>query len=345
MANVGTLIKPVPLDAAGKRPNLGAVPLPMNLFSHSDQTGEWQNAVPQGGSSTGWAGRLADRIYVPGCSPTSSGGGYAGFPPSIGISGNALQLIGHCTQPTTVSTTNFGLIGMDHTPVSDARMAGLQNMLSLRSGVTLIQAAQSSMQSAIDVAKVIDQASNQPPIPGFPNTGLGNQLSQVASIIRMQGTLGTNRQIFFCSQGGYDTHSDEIRTQAQLLTELAQAMAAFDAALGTLNMLPNVTTFTESEFNRTFQPNGNAGTDHAWGTHTMVMGGAVKGGQVFGKYPQLVLVGPDDSGDRGNWVPSTSIDQYGGAMAKWFGLQGNADLDYVFPNLANFNYNTLKIFG
>ncbi len=346
VANVGPLIKPVPLDSTGKHPNLNAVPLPVNLFSHSDQTGEWQNGVPQGGSSTGWAGRLADRIYVPGCSPASSPGGYAGFPPSIGISGNSLQLIGHCTQPTTVSTSNFGLIGMDHTAIADARMTGLQNMLSLKSGVTLIQAAQNSMTSAIEVAKIIDQASSQTPITGFPNTDLGNQLAQVANIIRMQGALGTNRQIFFCSQGGYDTHSDELKQQGQLLADLAQAMAAFDTALGALNLLPNVTTFTESEFNRTFQPNGNAGTDHAWGTHTMVMGGAVKGGQIFGKYPQLVLTGPDDSGDRGNWVPSTSVDQYGGAMAKWFGVQAQADLDYVFPNLVNFGYNsTLPIFG
>jgi uncharacterized protein (DUF1501 family) len=100
-----------------------------------------------------------------------------------------------------------------------------------------------------------------------------------------------------------------------------------------------VTTFTESDFGRTFQPNGNAGTDHGWGNHALVMGGAVKGGNLYGTFPTLELSGADDSGNRGTWVPSTSADQYSGALAKWFGL-AQADLDYVFPNLRNFKYET-----
>src|SRR5262249_41671165 len=147
--------------------------------------------------------------------------------------------------------------------------------------------------------------------------------------------LGATRQIFFCSQGGFDTHSDQLPQQAQLLGDLAAAMVAFDTAMGQLGVSNNVTTFTESEFSRTFQPNGNAGTDHAWGSNHIVMGGAVRGGQIYGRYPTLALNTGDDSGDRGNWIPTTSTDQYGGALARWFGLQAS-DMSYVFPNIANF---------
>jgi uncharacterized protein (DUF1501 family) len=110
--------------------------------------------------------------------------------------------------------------------------------------------------------------------------------------------------------------------------------------MGLLSVQSNVTTFTESDFSRTFQPNGNAGSDHGWGSHALIMGGAVNGGNLYGTFPSLTLAGPDDSTTRGTWVPSTSEDQYGGALAKWFGLSAQADLDYVFPNLHNFTYQT-----
>jgi len=115
-----------------------------------------------------------------------------------------------------------------------------------------------------------------------------------------------------------------------LYSQLAAALVAFDQAMSALNTQNSVTTFTESDFSRTFQPNGNAGSDHGWGSHALVMGGAVKGGALYGTYPTLALSGPDDSGNRGTWVPSTSEDQYMGALAKWFGLQPT-DTDYVFP--------------
>jgi uncharacterized protein (DUF1501 family) len=321
VANVGTLVQPVSRGSNGNL--IGTVPL--NLFSHSDQTSEWQNSIPQGGATTGWEGRLVDKIFA---------GGTPAFPPAIGVGGGALQLVGQNqgTQPTTITLKGFSLLA----PTTDAGTGALQNMLNLKSGVTLVQAAQKSMNDAIGVARAIDAAVNgSNPVGTFPNSDIGNQLSQVAQIIQVRASLGATRQIFFCSQGGYDTHSDQLPQQAQLLGDLANAMAAFDTAMGALGVVNNVTTFTESEFSRTFQPNGNAGTDHAWGSNHIVMGGAVKGGQIYGRYPTLALNTTDDSGDRGNWIPTSSTDQYGAALANWFGLQP-ADVPYVFPNYANF---------
>jgi uncharacterized protein (DUF1501 family) len=322
VANVGTLVQPLTRTTYLSPPTQTKVPV--NLFSHSDQTSEWQNSVPQGGATTGWEGRLADKIFT--TTPA--------FPPSVGVGGSALQLVGQNqgTLPAAITLNGFSLLA----PSTDAGTGALQNMLNLKSGVSLVQAAQVSLNVAIGVAKAIDAAvHNSNPVGTFPNSDIGSQLQQVAQIINVRAALGATRQIFFCSQGGFDTHSDQLAQQAQLLGNLAAALVAFDQALGAMGVTNNVTTFTESEFSRTFQPNGNAGTDHAWGSNHIVMGGAVRGGQIYGRYPQLALNTGDDSGDRGNWVPTTSTDQYGAALANWFGLQG-LDSSYVFPNLANF---------
>jgi uncharacterized protein (DUF1501 family) len=325
VANVGTLVQPLTRATYMAPPSQTRVP--MNLFSHSDQTSEWQNAMPQGGATTGWEGRLADRIFA---------NGTPAFPPAIGVGGSALQLVGQNqgTQPQAITLNGFSLLA----PATDAGSTALQNMLNLNSGVTLVQAAQKSLNDAIGVAKAVDAAVHSAGAltTTFPNTDIGSQLSQVAKIIQVRASLGATRQIFFCSQGGYDTHSDQLGQHAQLLGSLAAAMLAFDNAMGQLGTTNNVTTFTESEFSRTFQPNGNAGTDHAWGGHHLVMGGAVRGGQVYGRFPTLALNTADDSGDRGNWIPAVSTDQYGAALANWFGLLP-ADSPYVFPNLTNFS--------
>ncbi len=331
LANVGTLVNTVTRASNG---NLNGA-LPSNLFSHSDQQTEWQNANPgaKSGVVGGWSGRLADKVAT-----------LQSFPPAIGVSGGALQLVGVQTQPTTAGTTGFSLL----TGLTDPRTAALQQMqsLSLSSGVTLVQAVGSSLKSAIDVATTIDNAvkSAGSALAPFPNTDIGTQLQQVAQIIQIRKALGVTRQIFFVSQGGFDTHSNQLPQQVTLLGNLANALAAFDTAVGTLGELPNVTTFTESDFSRTFQPNGNAGTDHAWGSHHIMMGGAVQGGKIYGQFPTLALAGPSDSGNRGNWIPTTSTDQYGGQLAKWFGLAA-ADFDYVFPNLKSFNYATPPFMG
>jgi uncharacterized protein (DUF1501 family) len=165
-------------------------------------------------------------------------------------------------------------------------------------------------------------------------------LQQVAQIIQAQNYLGMNRQIFFCSLGGFDTHTQEINTHNNLYPQLSPALAAFYDATQELGMAQNVTTFTESDFSRTFQPTSGDGSDHAWGSHHLVLGGAVQGGQIFGAFPSFVLAGPDDADVRGRWIPSASIDQYGATLCSWFGIPASA-LPAVFPNLPNFPVTNL----
>ena len=169
----------------------------------------------------------------------------------------------------------------------------------------------------------------------FPaNSDLSSQLQIAAKIIAARETLGMRRQIFFCSVGGYDTHEDELNSQANLFAELSQCMNAFYQATVELNVADRVTLFTASDFGRTFEATGS-GADHAWGSHALVMGGSVKGGDIYGSYPTLVIDGPDDVGE-GRWVPSTSVDEYSSTLAKWFGVSSQSDLVAVLPNIGRF---------
>ena len=166
----------------------------------------------------------------------------------------------------------------------------------------------------------------------------------MAQIIQVQSYLGMRRQIFFCSLGGFDTHAGELETHNNLYPQLSPALAAFYNATQELGMAQNVTTFTESDFSRTFQPTTTDGSDHAWGSHHLVLGGAVQGGQIYGKFPTFELGGPDDTDMRGRWIPTTSIDQYGATLCSWFGIPASA-LATVFPNLANFPAANLGFLG
>ncbi len=172
------------------------------------------------------------------------------------------------------------------------------------------------------------------------NTGIAQQLRQVARLIEGRAVTGAKRQFFFVSMGGYDTHSNTLANQQNLFNQLFAAMKAFYDYTVAAGVANDVTQFTMSDFNRTFNGNANIGVDHAWGGHQLVLGGGVRGGNMYGTFPALVRSGPQDAGSNGSWIPTTSVDQIGSTLGKWFGMP-QADVDQVFPNLANFTTKDL----
>jgi uncharacterized protein (DUF1501 family) len=334
MANVGTLVTPLTQDQYKKQ--LAAIP--SNLFSHLDQQTEWQTSLAQGFGATGWGGRLADAVQ--GCNASS-------FPTIVSVGGNALFATGAQTSPATVTAGQIlGLQGFASNAASNARLAALQNLLSFDNGVSLVQASNSITGSGLSQAQLLNQALTgaKALTTVFPNTSLGQQLLQIAKIINVRTALGMNRQIFFAYLGGFDTHDLELNDQGTGLLQVSQAMKAFYDSTVEIGVAGQVVTFTESDFGRTLQPSGGAtlGTDHAWGSHHFVMGDAVKGGDIYGTFPTLALSGPDDANNRGVWIPTTSLEQYGGTLATWFGVD-SSQLSQVFPNLGNFG-TTLPAF-
>ncbi len=334
VANVGSLVQPTTRTQYLNQ----AAPVPVNLFSHSDQQLQWQTSVPSGRSSTGWAGRAADVIASQNLSK---------FPTFLSVAGNSLMGTGVDTQPVALNPgQSLDLTGFNTSAASVARRAALENLLTLDTGLKLVQTANGILSDSIADAKALGSALGKatPLKTTFPKTGLGAQLQQVAEIIQVRDDLGMRRQIFFCSLGGFDTHTNEINTHKQLYPQLSQALASFSNALQELGVQNDVTTFTESDFSRTFQPTSGDGSDHAWGSHHLVMGGAVQGGDIYGSFPQFALAGPNDTDVRGRWIPTLAIDQYGATLCSWFGI-GSSDLATVFPNLANFSTTNLGFLG
>jgi uncharacterized protein (DUF1501 family) len=332
VANVGTLIKPI--TKAQYQANQS---LPSNLFSHPDQQLEWQNAAQSGATPTGWAGRIADVLntsYNPN-----------GLIPMItSVAGDTLFCNGQASTPVSISPGNLGAAGCSEGAAEcNARQATAQALLTFSSGLTLVQADDAITGNAYNYSKVLAAATASVPKlqTVFPaNNGLAAQLAQVAQVIQVRAALGVTRQIFFAGIGNFDTHSDQLTLQNTLLSQISPAIAAFYQATQELGVTSNVTTFTMSDFSRTYQPNSNTGSDHAWGSHHFVIGGAVKGGKMYGTFPTLALGGPDDSGANGRWVPTTGTVQYAATLAQWFGVSA-AQLPLVFPNIGSFSTSNL----
>jgi uncharacterized protein (DUF1501 family) len=336
LANVGTLVQPTTQQNYQQYQNL-----PQNLFSHEDQQDQWQTTQLAGLPNAGWGGKVADKV---GPALNTS----AQFPPILSVAGNPIFCTGDVTRPFTMSPGSTpGVQGIDSSAAGQARFQALQQLLTFDTGISMVQAASTVTGQSVQEGALLSSAlKNIPAIQTvFPsNNGLASQLKQVAQVLAARGALSVNRQIFFCSLGGFDTHSNQLPTQIALYTQLSQAMSAFYQATQELGVASNVTTFTLSEFSRTFQPGSNGGTDHAWGGHQLMMGGAVKGNAIYGQFPTLTPGGPDDTGSNGRWIPSTSVDQYAATLASWFGV-ASTDLPSIFPNLANFQTSSLGFLG
>ena len=335
VANVGNIVQPTTraqyLNAA--------VNVPTNLFSHPDQTVQMQTAVPGGSSATGWAGRTADALQ--------GLNGNSNFPAAISMSGQQIFTTGSVIQSASlIPGYDMSPAGFNTWPASlaTARQQQLQQILSMDSGMALIQSANDVRKDALDLSAMLKGLAASAPLSTiFPGTQLGQQMKQVAQIMQLRNTTGIKRQVFFCSIGGFDTHGSQGWQQWDLLKQTATAMNALYQASEEMGIGDGVTSFIESEFGRTLQSNGT-GSDHGWGNHFFVMGSAVKGGNLYGQFPDLSLGGPDDSGNRGALLPSTSLDQYGATLAKWFGVP-DSGLDTIFPSLKNFTQRDLGFMG
>jgi uncharacterized protein (DUF1501 family) len=352
VANVGTLTQP--LTRAQYR---AGDPRPYQLFSHSDQQNEWQSSDGRGPSQTGWGGRLADRTAN--LSPGQQ------FPVIASISGITVFTTGNTTRPLVLPQTGginqaLSVIQSDKSGCTndgclvDALRADQDDAMMQ----TLVRSGAKVTKQAVDNSLLL--AADPVLTTTFPTTSLGNQLKQVAKVIKLVGanpSFNVKRQIFFVSFGGFDTHTNQgnqTGTQASLLMQLSQAMNAFYNATVELAVAPQVTTFTVSDFNRTFGPGGNGtGSDHAWGSNQFVMGGSVNGGNIYGSYPVLALgsthpqsVDTDDgAGARGRWVPTTALDQFAATLANWYGPLAPADVPFVFPNIGRFPSSNLGFLG
>jgi uncharacterized protein (DUF1501 family) len=328
LANAGMLVGPV--DKAQVTSPQAATLLPTNLFSHADQVVQMQTGAPNSSKGSGWGGDIADLMQA-----ANAG---ASFPTSISLSGTSLFCAANKVQAAGLQPNNYmDQYAMSFWPqtAADARAQGQKEIVNAASGNQIIDAANRAMADALTVGPMIKGASSAAKFSTqFPQTSLGDQLKEIAQIISLRSQLGVSRQVFFCSLGGFDLHSGQAWNHWNLLSQVSQAMKAFYDTTVELNVSDAVTTFTLSDFGRTLQP-GGTGSDHGWGSHYFIMGGSVKGGDIYGSFPQLVLGGPDDANSRGVLIPTTSVAQYGATLARWFGASGS-EIDLVFPNLQNF---------
>lgn len=339
LCNNGPLVEPLTRttyqNGTGKKP--------LQLFSHSDQVGLFQTAIANTVSQTGWGGRLADK--------TAGLNGSATFPSNISIAGINLLLSGVDTRQLAVADSGTSLANVlqlnaaPTTAEETPRFASFNELRTLDNNFKLVKAASDTRTSSLQTDAALSSV-NPTLTTVFPNTSIGRQLKQVALLIKactdVSAGINMKRQIFFTQIGGFDTHSAELTGQQSLLAQVSQAISAFYAATVELGVQDKVTTFTMSDFGRTFQPAGSGpsvGSDHAWGNNQLIVGGSVQGHTLYGTYPTLALGGPDDtdggSNPRGRWIPTTSVEQYAATLATWYGLS-SADLSAVFPLIGRF---------
>jgi uncharacterized protein (DUF1501 family) len=346
MANVGTLIQPLTKAQYTSK----SASIPKSLFSHNDQQSTWQSGGIEG-TVTGWGGKFGDLLV-------GQNGNESIFT-AISTSGNAVFLAGEHVVQYQVSTNALPAVAINGLAVTSLNgasggPAALKAIIGDTTGVSNFASdyatvvnrslgATSALNGAMGAA-----AAAVPALPTYINpitnaaesNAYAIQLQTVARIIAAAPGLGVKRQVFFVSMGNHDSHDIQNQLQPNNLAKLAQALSWFDGALsnmGGVDMRPAVTSFTASDFNRTFTTNGD-GTDHAWGGHHLVMGGSVRGGDMYGQFPTLGI----DATNFNNpnmvgtaIIPTTSVDQYAATLGSWLGASAT-DLATIFPNLQNY---------
>lgn len=353
--NVGPLAQPITkTDYVGAPP--GSPIIPENLFSHSDQQLLWACGGRSAVARTGWGGRGSATLGT--------------VNPVISVGGNGLFGVEALRSPLVLPSAGsfFGAYGFGPDDLqwepNRLRKEALDALFANPQPVQLGDAYRDQQQTAFEISgrlgdivaslpgdgktpAAIDSAFAPLLVDGQLPTDIAAQLFQVAKLVAANAQVQGSRQMFFAQAGGFDTHDGQVDGgdatkgyHALLLGQLADAMAAFQRAMDNLGMGTQVTLFTHSDFGRTFAPNLSYGSDHAWGTHQLVLGGAVKGRATYGSYPTLVLGGPDDVGVeewelQGRWIPTSSVDQFAATLMSWFGASAS-QLDTILPNLVNF---------
>jgi len=342
--NVGTLVRPISraeyfANATGTRPP--------QLFSHNDQVTQWQTSISDQPPVTGWGGRVAD-ILNANANPTGK------ISMSVSVNGANTFEVGNLVSQYHVSTAGAVTLSGSLMTGTGARVTALKNLLALNHTNLQRTAYADVVERAIATGDLLNSsifatAEGGPPNGNnwvwntpFPITPLGNELKMIARLIQARGPFSMSRQIFFCSDGGYDTHTNQVQlaplnatlgSHANLLNNVSECIFAFQRAMEQLGVGDQVTTFTASDFARTF-PTNSQGSDHGWGGHHFIIGGAVQGRQTYGHLPVMVINGPNDT-NSGRWIPTTAVDQYAATIARWFGVD-EPNITQIFPNIGRF---------
>lgn len=331
LANVGTLVRPV--TKAEYQAGSGSVPA--KLYSHNDQQSTWQSLAPEGASS-GWGGRMGDLFMSANTQPIFT---------TVSAAGNAVFLTGRSVFQYQVGADgpiSVNALSKSWLMGSTSAAPILRNVL-LASGSNDFQAEHTRiMQRSIDTTATLRSAIDASGIPALTtalaNDSLARQLRIVAQMIAAGPKMGLRRQVFMVSIGGFDSHSNQMRDQPVLMSRVASSVDWFLRSLEGVGMLNNATLFTASDFGRTLVSNGD-GSDHGWGSHHFIAGGAVRGTNIYGSFPVTALGTATDVGS-GRLLPTTSVTEYAATLGRWMGLSAS-ELTTVLPNLGNFSNTNL----
>ena len=337
LANVGPLIRPT-TKAQFLTPGHD---LPPQLFSHNDQQDQWQSLRGKAILKSGWGGRVADVLAAQTADQQLA--------LNVSLAGQTFFQAGEVARPYVMGATGATTFaGFGNAAVGQGRRAAFEAIANANYGTVYERAFAGVQRRAVQYADRVNTAlAGAHSFTSLPDSGvtlspLATQLRTVAKMISARSSLTMSRQVFFVSTGGFDTHDGQIDDQPGLLANISDSIRLFHAALTEIGMENSATLFTNSDFGRTLTSNGD-GSDHAWGGVQLVVGGAVRGQQVYGQYP-LLEIGSDQDVGAGRFIPTTSADQYAATLARWFGVQ-DAELPQVAPNVGNFAVRDLGFLG
>lgn len=346
VANVGSMVAPIT-----KTQYQSGLFVPPQLYSHSDQQVQWQSSVADQPFQTGWGGRMADEMME-----TLNQNQKISI--SVSLAGTNSFQVGEDTvqyQVTPNGSVSYIGYGTNYqnalnpddtykTTLAGKRLKAFHDIMNLDPAHLMQKELGQKLYDSYLTDRTLTEAlSTVPPLTTvFPDSDSGDQMRMIAQLIAARSELGQERQIFFAQVKGYDTHATQLSSHAALMTEMSETIRAFYDATVELGIEDKVTTFTASDFSRTYSPNGsgaNTGSDHAWAGHALVCGGAVKGRDIYGQMPDFEINGPSDVDNvngRGRFLPTTSVDEYSATLAKWFGVDPATLPTEVFPNLGRF---------